>query len=1065
MITLHALGNAEIETSVATITPSQEIVFAAALYLILERGQRVSRTRLTSLLWPRITQKVGAHRLRQTILQLKKLGIVVQADRNNLQLLKHDARSDVDSLFTTSPSLTANTPSVEFLPGYGDRCSEAYRDWVDVKREEIHSAIARILGRDLEAARHKGDWIGVERISSRCLVLDSFNETAVLAQAEATAMRGGKKRAIEMLDRYIAELGVSQADIKLPATLLRRRVVERIAERVVPLTAEPPLLGRETEMEMLTGGFEAARKGAGSATILIGEPGIGKSRLSAELGRFAELQGAQVQRARCRRTDVDRPLSLFADLVPHLRELRGALGCAPETFRSLKRLTEVELSSRNSFRSVDSEMLFHDLRMALLDLFDSVAHERCLVVLIDDVQWLDDSSAKILAHMVEWSRTKSLYFLINSRPGAHPFMNYLENTAVNRLALGPLSPLESATLLHHLVLRPDHSDPDPGFVDRCLSVAEGNPFFLQELAHHWVETGRRDEAPPSVSKVLEERLERLSREALRVLQASAVLGDHATLDRVESVLEYRSHQLLSAVEELSGAAMLGPRRDSIEAYGGQLQPLHDFLASAALGLLAPISLAFIHRRSADVLEKEIPGESLPATLLWACANHRHRAGDRLRALSLAVSCGQHLLEVGLPAEACRRFEDSLMYCTSNEDRLRVLPLLSTAQQVNGEWERSKETLRNCIQLSAQPGSIESHTDFEILLFEARHKSNLDFVTLLDDIIPCVESSSASPAHRVAAAVIALKVASDVGPSAKLDQIYGEIKPLLGMHDVNPLARLEAEIIYQTMRGEEEIPLEQLEEFAELARSLQGELRYSAALLSAASACRISGRDAASHTFQSRALEHATSHKLWTRIPAIILTEVRLHVVAENHAAARAGLIRANEWPIPVDDQATRAEIQFFEARVALEDGTLEELEAAVKPIEIVPPTYSVGRRTACLAAVLRLRLRQGQCADTIRPLVLDLEASHLVNRDIGVQDFEAYSLFLGLCAIGEEKRAKQLIHEYLHKYRRSKRPIASGLYEASLDTAKPMGDLVVHSPSTGSTLGPILAFIGIVTLF
>ena len=120
MITLHALGNAEIETSVATITPSQEIVFAAALYLILERGQRVSRTRLTSLLWPRTTQKVGAHRLRQTILQLKKLGIVVQADRNNLQLLKHDARSDVDSLFTTSPSLTANTPSVEFLPGYGD---------------------------------------------------------------------------------------------------------------------------------------------------------------------------------------------------------------------------------------------------------------------------------------------------------------------------------------------------------------------------------------------------------------------------------------------------------------------------------------------------------------------------------------------------------------------------------------------------------------------------------------------------------------------------------------------------------------------------------------------------------------------------------------------------------------------------------------------------------------------------------------------------------------------------------------------------------------------------------
>lgn len=1064
MITLRALGNAEIETSVTTITPSQEIAFAAALYLILERGQRVSRTRLTSLLWPRAAEEVGSHRLRQTILQLKKLGIVVQADRNNLQLLQHDACSDVDFAGANASPPTDAAPG-EFLPGYGPRCSESFRDWVDARRTEIHSALTRTFVHDLEKARKKGDWIAVESISSRCLALDAFNETAVLAKAEATAMRGGKRRAIEILDRYIAEVGGSQGDIKLPATLLRRRVVERIPERVAPLSPEPPLVGRDAEMEILVKGFAAARMGSGSAVMLLGEPGIGKSRVSAELGRFADLQGAQVQRATCRRTDVERPLSLFVDLVPQLRELRGALGCAPETFRSLKRLTEVELPSRDNFRSGDSAMHFQNLRVALLDLFDSVAHERCLVVLIDDVQWLDDSSAKILAQMVEWCTTKSLYFLINSRPGINPLMNYVKHTSVNRLALGPLSAPESARLLHHAALRPNHAEPEPSFVERCLSVAEGNPFFLQELARHWIETGRRDEAPASVSKVLEERLARLSPEALRVLQTSAVLADHATLDRIESVLEYRSYQLLSAVEELSAAAMLGPKRDGSEAYSGQLQPLHDFLSSAALGLLAPISLAFIHRRSADVLEKEIPGESLPATLLWACANHRHRAGDRPRALSLAVSCGQHLLEVGLPAEACRRFEDSLMYCTSNEDRLTVLPLLSTAQQVNGEWERSKETLRNCIQLSAHPGSIDSHTDFEILLFEARHKSNLDFVTLLDEIIPCVESSSASPAHRVAAAIVALKIASDVGPSAKLDHIYGEIKPLLGMHDVNPLARLEAEIIYQTMRGETDIPLEQLEEFAELTRSYRGELRYSAALLSAASACRISGRDTASLAFQKRALEHATSHKLWTRIPAIILSEVRLHATAENFAAARESLIRGNEWPIPVDDQTTRADIQFFEARVALEDGTLEELEAAVKPIEILPPTYSAGRRAGCLAVVIRLRLRQGQSADTIRPLVLDLEASHLANRDIGFQDFEAYSLFLGLCAIGEEERAKQQIHEYLTKYRRSKRPIASALHEASMDIPKPMGDLMVHSPSTGSSLGPILASIDNVTLF
>ncbi|MGH7602923.1 MAG: hypothetical protein ACRENK_02875, partial [Gemmatimonadaceae bacterium] len=77
MIVLRALGTAEIDTGVSTLTPSQEIVFAAALYLILERGKRVSRAHLAAMLWPGAPDQARAHRLRQTIFQLKKLGILV----------------------------------------------------------------------------------------------------------------------------------------------------------------------------------------------------------------------------------------------------------------------------------------------------------------------------------------------------------------------------------------------------------------------------------------------------------------------------------------------------------------------------------------------------------------------------------------------------------------------------------------------------------------------------------------------------------------------------------------------------------------------------------------------------------------------------------------------------------------------------------------------------------------------------------------------------------------------------------------------------------------------------
>ena len=183
MIVLRALGNAEIDTGVATLTPSREMVFAAALYLILERGKSVSRKRLASLLWPQVDEKARAHRLRQTILQLKKVGFIVTADRDSVQCSPRDPGSDIAELAgTCADALTAHA-SLEFLPGYSPIFSDSFRDWVDAQREETHALVTRRLVTELNTARTKGDWSTCDRFARQCLKLDPFNESAVLAQA------------------------------------------------------------------------------------------------------------------------------------------------------------------------------------------------------------------------------------------------------------------------------------------------------------------------------------------------------------------------------------------------------------------------------------------------------------------------------------------------------------------------------------------------------------------------------------------------------------------------------------------------------------------------------------------------------------------------------------------------------------------------------------------------------------------------------------------------------------------------------------------------------------------
>ncbi|HEY1951883.1 MAG TPA: hypothetical protein VGG76_03665, partial [Gemmatimonadaceae bacterium] len=198
MVTLRALGAAEIQTAAARLTPSQEIVFGAGLFLLLQPGNRTSRDRLARLLWPAVGDDSRAHRLRQTLLQLKKHGLDVEADRTTLRLPADKIQSDLAPLSGGTVSSFEELDSLEFLPGYSPRFSEPFRDWVDTKRDEVHASATRLLLRGLEEKRLQGDWAAVERIAAKCLVLEPLNEAAVLAKAEACAMRGGKLQAVSM---------------------------------------------------------------------------------------------------------------------------------------------------------------------------------------------------------------------------------------------------------------------------------------------------------------------------------------------------------------------------------------------------------------------------------------------------------------------------------------------------------------------------------------------------------------------------------------------------------------------------------------------------------------------------------------------------------------------------------------------------------------------------------------------------------------------------------------------------------------------------------------------------
>ncbi|HVF39255.1 MAG TPA: AAA family ATPase, partial [Gemmatimonadaceae bacterium] len=798
MLQLRALGNAEIETDRATLTPSQEIVFAAALYLVLERERKVTRTGLAELLWPAVDPSIRAHRFRQTLLQLKKLGFPVVADRDSVRI-STQVHADIDQVKTSERLASERGGSLDFLPGYTPGFSEPYADWIDRKRSQVTSVCSRMLISKLEQERARANWNEVEEIARTVLRLDPYNESAVLAFSEACAMRGQKREAVRMIDDYLREIG-GNADIRLPAQILRKRIVNSIPPSATVALRDSAFVGRESEVQVLTERLKQVQRGRGGACLIVGEPGIGKSKLASEFARFAGLQGLRTQTVSCQRTNVDRPLSVLVDLVPWLRDMPGALGCSQETLLALRRLTDFdsrvgELSSA----AAESHALHRALRNAVFDLLDAVTDELPLLLIFDDVQWIDRISAEILAEMIAWSATKRLLLVMNSRDCETGLTDLFVLGPTDVLKLKALPDNAAQALLTSIVGEPvlDSSRSQLGWI---LEVGEGNPFFLQELAKHWVESGGRAEAPSSVAKVLTDRLARLNPMSLKVLQACTVLGQSSTIERVESLLDCSPHELLGAIQELGTAGMLSCTADSAELTPLSLRTRHDLLASAVFGGLGPAARAFLHRRAGMALEKELAGEWKSTAMLWACAFHWHHAGDRDRALSVVRSCAEHLLEVGLPQAASDTLDRALEYCSTDEQRLSVLTRQVHALQLAGQWSRSKEVLVTCRQIRGRTTSVcNQHDAFEILLFDASYRSSLDVLALLPDTKRCIECEDALPEHRIQAAVIALKVASEVDGLA-MDSVYEIAEPLLEKAASNDPSRLEAEMVYHSMRG-------------------------------------------------------------------------------------------------------------------------------------------------------------------------------------------------------------------------------------------------------------------------
>lgn len=669
MIKVNMLKTPGVEIDGRAVVFPFKRVDALLYYMLVRRS--ATRQELISLLWESYDEGLGLKNLRNTLYALKRVlgGDFLVSPQKAMIVVNPEWEIECDyDKFVSEGDFEAYKG--EFLQGFFVKNAFAYEEWLERMREQLHGQFVENLSKRATKALEEGDIEGCIRWAEHYLREEPYNEEMNRFLMERYRQERQYPKAAQIYQRLKKRLSDDLgADPLEETTAFYYEILNEWNNTTQPAEQmqNPIPVGREAAFHSLSESLSAfvERDGRAVSQLLVGEVGSGKSELLHHFLKTADLSGLFVLRGVCVSAESSMPLTLWRQLMPALFEfltennillpahVRMRLGQSFALFREGD-----ETGLQWPHLTADDSLLD-----CILLLLVTIARRKRLLFVVENLQWMDQSSLSILEGVIRRLEQENALFFLTYRENYSGVITSLRNLAgadrlLKEVRFYPLTCVQTEEFLR----RELGGEAAHQLSGQFYRETGGNLHLLTELTQAYQQSSDAKATIEAMSDILMDRLTGISETANKVAELISVFQKEVSSTMLLALMDRDDQHLGEGLEELFLRGLLEEKRRENDAY---YSFTHQRIQELVNERLTFFKRAPLHLRVAQLLERD--GQQNSAKRCSQIAYHYKMAGEQLQSVSYEIEA--------LELESVQRCEPFPAKLPSDEP-IRTLDMLT-----------------------------------------------------------------------------------------------------------------------------------------------------------------------------------------------------------------------------------------------------------------------------------------------------------------------------------------------------------------------------------------------------